>query len=104
LYFDKRRYIIPIKGGTGQKTTEDLRGMVVHMIVRPDNEETMWSLVMLDKDDDEMIEIKNYTGRLDKYDGVPLGKDKQEKVTLVFTKVSANEDIKVIFMTREIDT
>jgi len=103
LYFDKRRYIVPIHGGTGSINTDSLRGMVVHMIVRPTSKDTEWDLLITDKEDDEMIEIEGHTGRLDERCGVPLGKDAQERVTIQFSNVSKNEPIKVIFKTKEVE-
>ena len=102
MYFDKRRYIVPIRGGKGSINTETLRGMVVHMIVRPESPDTFWDLTVYDREDDEMIEFKQVVGRMDDKTGVPLGKDSQEKVTISFTNVSKNEPIKVIFKTKEI--
>ena len=82
--------------------TSKLSGMVVHMIVRPDSEDTIWDLALIDKEKDEICEIKEYDGRLDDKSGLPLGKDKQEKITIQFDNVTKNEPIKVIFKTQEI--
>lgn len=103
MYFDKRRYIIPIVGGTGVKNTESLRGMVVHMIVRPENPETIWSLTIYDKEDDELLEVVDHSGRLDDRNGLPLGKDAQEIITLKFFNVTTKDPIKVIFKTKEME-
>jgi len=57
MYFDKRRYVVPIEGGCGSLNTDRLRGMVVHMIVRPYSLDTSWDLLILDKEADEMINL-----------------------------------------------
>ena len=103
MFFDKRRYIVNISGGKGSINTDRLRGMVAHFVVRPKSELTIWSLDVLDKESDEMREIKNHVGRLDDFNGITLGKDDQELVTLRFYDVSSNEPIKVIFKIREIE-
>ena len=102
IYFDKRRYIIDIKGSKGSINTDKLRGMVVLFIVRPFDPETIWDLTVLDKDGDEMIELKDQQGRFEDKSGVALGTDYQESVTIKFTNVTTNKPIKVIFKTKEI--
>lgn len=103
MYFDKRRYIVPIKGGRGTLNTDSLRGMVVYLIVRPESKDTEWDLTIYDKEEDEIMEIEGHTGRLDERCGIPLGKDAQERVTIQFTNVTKNEPIKVIFKTKEVE-
>jgi hypothetical protein len=102
MYFDKKRYIVPIQGGSGLMNTDKLRGMVVHLIVRPEYEESVWDLTLLDKEGDELFEVKDHCGRYDDKSGLPLGKDAQEKLTIQFTRVTGNKPIKVIFKTQEI--
>ena len=102
MFFDKKRYIVPIKGGKGSVNSEGMRGMTEQFIVIPQTEDTVWDLTLVDKESDELAEYKNHKGRLDDRRGLPLGKDKTEKVTISFTNVSRNEDIKVIFKIREI--
>jgi len=101
MYFDKKSCIVDIKGGQGTINTGSIRGMVVHLIVRPESKDTIWDLTILDKDGDELVEIEEYEGRLDDKSGLPLGADVQEIVTISFTNVSKNEPIKVIFKTKE---
>lgn len=102
MFFDKQTYKVPIKAGQGTFNTKDMRGMVVLFIVRPESEDTQWSLTVLDKEDDEIIEIKDHTGRFERDYGLPLGKDTQETVTFKFFNVTKNENIKVMLKTREI--
>src|SRR3990167_10163680 len=93
MYFDKRKYLVQITGGKGLTNTETLRGMVVHMIVRPQSSDTMWDLTIYDKEQDEMVEIVGHTGRFDEQSGIPLGKDTQEMLTIHFKNVTRNEQI-----------
>lgn len=83
-----------------------MRGMVEHLIIRPDTVNggcpTSWDMTIIDKEGDELYEITDHAGRLDDREGFPLGKDAQEKLTLKFTNVSRNEPIKVIFRIREL--
>lgn len=76
--------------------------MVVHFIVRPQTKDTVWDLVLFDREGDELFEVSEQTGRHDYKDGLPLGKDAQEKLTICFSGVTKNEPIKVIFKTQEI--
>jgi hypothetical protein len=103
MFFDKRRYIINVEGTAGSVNTEKLRGIIQHLIVRPESEDTCWDLTITDQDGDELMEIKGHTGRLDDKEGLFLAKDSQEKLTLLLENVSKNEPIKIIFKIREID-
>ena len=103
MFWDKKKYVVQIKGGKGSVNTSEMRGMVQHLIIRPKSLDTEWDLVMLDKDKDEVFEVKNHIGRLDDKSGLPLGRDKQEKLTISFDNVSKNEPIKVIFKVKELE-
>ena len=107
MFFDKKKYIVPISGGKGIVNTTAMRGMVVHLIIRPeppdkDEPVTEWALQVFDKDGDELMEVFDHEGRLDYTEGIPLGKDAQEKLTLSFTRVSKNKPIKVVFLIKEL--
>ena len=103
MFFDKRKYVVDISGGKGSKNTDKLRGIVLHLIVRPQSRDTVWNMTILDLEGDELLEVYDYEGRMDYVSGLPLGKDKQEKLTIAFNKVSRNEPIKVIFKTKELE-
>lgn len=102
MFFYKRKYIVEIKGGEGKINSENLRGMVKHLIVRPKSLETVYDFKMLDKEGDEMIEVFNHKGRLDDREGIPLGKDQLEKMTFVFENVTHNDPIKIILKIEEL--
>ena len=82
--------------------TDKLSGTVMHCIIKPESLDTIWNLIILDKEGDELVEIRDHVGRLDDREGLFLGKDAQEKLTLSFNQVSKNEPIKVIFKTQEL--
>jgi len=103
MFFDKRKYIVNIEGGSGLANTDKVIGMVVHMIVRPESRDTVWDLLIYDKEGDELLEIYEHTGRLDMYCGLPVGKENRENITIRFSEVSKNEPIKVIFKIKELE-
>lgn len=103
MFWDKKKYIVKIKGSGAQKNTIKMRGMAEHLIVEPDSDDTIWSLKIIDKEGDVIFDKRNHSGRLDDKDGLPIGKDDSEILTMNFYKVSKNEDIKIIFRIREMN-
>ena len=101
MFWDKKKYTISIVGGRGQFNTEKMRGLVEHLIIKPGSKDTAYNIRMTDKDGDDIYD-KRYMGRVDDKDGLPIGKDTQEKVSVFFTNVSKNDVFDVIFITREI--
>jgi hypothetical protein len=100
MFWDKRKYIFKIEGGVCSKNTEALKGRAEHIIIEPQSDSTMWSMEILDKDNDCIYKKMGY-GRMDDKEGLPLGSDKTDKLTIKFVDVSRDEPIKVILKIRE---
>ena len=102
MFFDKRRYLISIRGGKGQVATEALRGIVQQLIVRPSSPLICWDMCVLDSDGDELFELRDFTGRYDGKEVLAIGRDDMERLTIKFSRVSENKPIKVIFKIKEL--
>lgn len=100
MLWDKKKYTIKIKGGIARFNTEKMRGLAAHIIIIPNGTEISYRVQMLDKDGDAVYD-RYCCGRVDDKEGLPIGKDSQEKLTVIFTKVSANVEFDIIFKIRE---
>jgi len=101
MFWDKKKYIIKLKGGGARFNTKEIRGLVEHLIVKPEKENTVWDMCIIDKDGDVIYDRRQYCGRLDDKEGLPVGKDTPEKLTVVLSNVSHNTSFDIIFRTRE---
>lgn len=101
MLWHKEKFVINIKGGRGQTTTPPLNGLIQHLIVRPVNLNATWSMKMLDKEGDPILEVFDHRGRLDDREGIPVGRDERQKVTIIFDEVTHNQPITVILKVRE---
>lgn len=100
MLWDKKKYLVFIKGGKGQFNTGKMRGCIEHLIVIPQTNTTVWRMSIVDSDGD-VIYDKSHIGRLDDREGLPVGTAKQEICTVLFAEVNRNEPITVIFKVRE---
>lgn len=101
MHWHKGRYVINLKGGKGFLNTEKLRGLADHIIVIPKSSDTEYDMLILDRDGDCIYEKRNHVGRLDDKEGLPIGKDQQESVTVLFENCSKNEKMTVILKVRD---
>lgn len=101
MHWHKLKHIVSIKSGLGSFKTEEMRGIVDHLIVIPSKEDMEWDMQMFDKQGDCIFHEKNHQGRLDDKSGLPIGTSTQEKVSVLFNNVSLNEPITVIFRVRD---
>ena len=102
MFFDKKKYVINISAGRAVFNTEKMKGMVEHLIVSPYRDGTIWDLSIKDMDGDELFNVKNYTGRMDDRQRIPIGRSIAERLTLNFSNVSFNGLIDVIFIIQEV--
>jgi hypothetical protein len=101
MFWDKEKVTIIVMGGKGSANTKKIRGMVQHLMVVTPTEDVVYDMQLIDKDGDVIYDVRGYIGRLDDKEGLPIGKDDQEKVTIKFSNVSENVPIDVIFKIRE---
>ena len=100
MFWDKKKYKVKSRGGKIQFNTKEIRGVVEHLIVKP-HDSVMWSMIILDKDGDEIYDRRGHLGRLDDKDGLPVGTDTQEKVTVKLFDITENTEFDIIFRVRE---
>lgn len=97
----KEKNTVLIKRGQGQIVTTLLRGFIQQLIVTPDSSDTIWSMTILDKDNDCIYMVKDHQGQLNDRQGLSVGKDQMEKLTINFDELTKNENIKVILNIKE---
>src|SRR3990167_7717651 len=100
MLWDKKKYTITVDSGSGSANTDTMRGLCEHFIVIPTTTTTVYDITLTDRDGDVIYRRIGETGRLDDKEGIPLGKDRQDKLTINLTNVSNNEDIVIIFKNR----
>ena len=101
MTYDKKKYVIKPSYGVGNVTTEPLYGLIRNLVVEPKSKSTIWSMSVYDRDNDIIFQRLDQEGVKSYTDGIPVGKDKQEALKLVFDELTSNEEIKVIFNIQE---
>lgn len=102
MLWAKEKYEVKINRGGGEFRTPGLHGLIQQMVISPKNEETIWSMKVLDRDDDIIFQIKDHEGQLNDRDGIPVGKDKPESLRFIFDELTANEPMQVLLNIKEI--
>lgn len=98
----KDKYIVVIQYGVGQVITTASRGFIQQFVVSPQSNDTVWSMSILDRDQDCIYSIKDQEGPLNDRQGLSVGKDQMEKLTIQFYELTKNEPMKVIFNIQEL--
>lgn len=98
---DKKRQVVTISGGTASVNTGFMRGFIGLITITPQTSTTVWDLNIKDKDSDIIYLRTSETGTISDRAEIPVGLDNQEKFTMNFTNVTANEPITVVFRIRE---
>ena len=102
MLWDKTKFIVKIKGGKGNCLTLGMHGLIQHLIIIPENKNTVWSMKLLDQDGDVIYDIVDHVGRLDDKEGLPVGRDTKQALRVMFDEVTSNERITIIFKVREL--
>ena len=102
MLWDKRKYILKIKGGCGQLITDGFHGLIQQLLVSPQTKDTIWSMDIFDRDNDLIYKIHDHEGQLNDRQGLPVGKDQPERLTVRFYELTKNEDMSVIFNIKEV--
>lgn len=97
----KDKYVVAIKRGVGKIITTELRGFIQQFIISPESNDTIWSVDILDRDMDRIFSVKDHQGELNDRQGLCVGKDQMEKLTIHFYELTKNENIKVILNIKE---
>ena len=101
ILWNKTTYAVKLHGGRGVIPTEPMHGLIQHLIVIPDHQDTVWSMRILDQEEDVIYEVVDHEGRLDDREGLPVGKDMQQKVNIEFYDTTANEMMRLIMKVKE---
>ena len=90
-----------MQGGRGQVLTDPLHGLIQHLAIIPHSWDTVWSIRIIDQEEDVIYERRDLEGRMDDKEGLPVGKDMQQKIRIEFYDSTKNEQFKVLMKTRE---
>lgn len=101
ILWNKTSYQVKLHGGVGRIATEPMHGLIQHLIVIPSSKNTVWSMRILDQEEDVIYEVIDHEGRLDDKDGLPVGKDMQQKVDIIFYDSTSNEKMRIILKVKE---
>lgn len=96
MLWEKKKYKAQIKGGCGEVITEPLYGLIQQLVVSPQRDDTVWSMKIFDRDGDPIYQIRDHAGTLIDRDGIPVGKDQQERLKFSFNELTANEDMDIV--------
>ena len=88
-------------GGRGDILTYPLHWFIHHFAVIPGSKDTIWSMKITDAEDDVIYERVDHEGRLDDKEGLPVGKDTQQKIRVEFFDTTKNETFKMLIKVRE---
>lgn len=102
MLWDKTKYLIRTSQGEGNVRTGAMHGLIQHLIVCPQSADTVWSLLIADKDNDVIYACEDVEGRLDEREGIPVGQDKPEPLSIKIYDTTANEPFEVIFKVKEV--
>ena len=102
MLWNKHTYTVQLKGGRAQFKTEALHGLLQQLTVVPQTPDTIWSLHMKDRDGDILYETIDHAGRLDEREGIPVGGERSEALTIVIDEATKNERFDLLFKVREI--
>lgn len=102
MLFQNSKYELVLNGGCSSKKLDRMYGVIQHFIVIPDNKDTIWSMQLLDKDNDAIYEIIDQEGRYDENREIPIGHQNGEEPVLRIFDSTSNEKFKVIIKIREI--
>lgn len=70
-------------------------------MVIPEYKDTVWSMRIKDGEGDIIFIAEDYEGRLDDRKGLPVGRDKPEKLSVSIYEATSNEKFSVIFKVKE---
>lgn len=101
MIWAKYKYSLTVSGGTVSGNTDFMRGMVEQLYITPTTSTTQWDLNIIDRDGDIVYSRVSETGSLSDKAEIPVGRDNNERFTVQFLNVTANEPIKVVFRVRE---
>ena len=88
------------KGGAQIRTTP-MHGLIQHIVVSPSHVDTVWSMDILDRDNDLIYTRRDCEGRLDDKEGLPVGRDKPECLDIILYDATANEKFNVMFKVKD---
>lgn len=104
MLWGKKKYSVQLRNGRGNFETEEMHGLVHHLIVIPKRNDTIWSMQLSDNEGDVVFDVKDIEGRLDDKEGLPLGGlsgTPRESLKGTIYDSTFNDSFEVIFRVKE---
>ena len=102
MLWEKTKYSVKLRGGHGNVKTKLMHGLIQHLIVIPKPDGMFWSMKVLDRDGDIILQTFDHEGRLDDRQGLAVGKDTPESLNFMFEDTTANGVIDLILNVKEV--
>lgn len=102
MLWHNTKFSLVLNGGCGRIKLDRMLGVIQQIIILPENRDTIWSMQILDKDNDAIYEVTDQEGRLDETREMPIGHQSGEEPILSIYDSTSNEKFKVIIKVREI--
>ena len=103
MLWSKRKYSFKLRGGKYSFSTDALRGTIQHVMVIPKHNNTVWSMEMIDPENDVVFNIRDWEGRLDDKSGLAVGLASLEKLNVNVYDSTHNDSFDVIFKIKELE-
>ena len=101
MLWQKKTYGIKLSHGRGQIITDSMFGIIQQFTVVPEHKDTVWSIVVKDKHGDIIYQKTDMEGRMDDRQGLPVGQDTPEQLTVIIHDTTSNEKFNIMFKVRE---
>lgn len=89
-------------GGCARLKLPKMFGLIQQFIVIPENNDTIWSLRLLDSENDVIYEKLDHEGRLDETREIPIGLQVSEEPVIKIWDSTSNEKFRILIKVREI--
>lgn len=98
LFFYKFSKNVITSGGVSETSTTKIRGILMHIIIRANSDDTTFDFQLYDDDSVVIFERNDVDGGINEQVMIPV----EGEYTLSITQASANETFRIYFMIREL--
>ena len=98
LFFYKYSKNVSVAGGRSSTTTTKIRGILMHLIIRANSDDTFFDFQLYDDDNVVVYEANDVEGGINEQASIPL----EGEYTLSITNSTANETFRIYMVIREI--
>ncbi len=102
MLWSVNKYDLDLSGGEFKKKLDPMFGVIQQLSIVPFKRDTIWSMQLIDKDNDIIYEKIDHEGRLDERQSIPIGNQSGEELILKVYDSTSNEKFRAILKIREI--